>query len=91
MKLGRYGLLGKGSSLREGVRAVEQAPQGNGYGTKAARVQKSFRQCSQTYGLIFRSSCVGPGVGLYDLCGFLLRYLMILGHRNFLDVEVVFL
>lgn len=34
--------------------------------SQAARVQKTFRQSSQTYDLIFEQLCVEPGVGLND-------------------------
>ena len=37
--------------------------------SQAARVQKTFRQSSQTYDLIFEQLCVEPGVGLNDPYG----------------------
>lgn len=48
---------------------MEQALQGSGHGTELARVQELDN--ALTYDLIFRTSCVDPGVGVDDPCGFL--------------------
>lgn len=50
---------------------VEHTPQDSAHGTKIAGVQKAFRECSQTYALIFVWSSVVPGAGPDDLWGFL--------------------
>ena len=39
---------------QEGVQALENPPQGSSHNTELAGVQEVFRQCSQTYCLIFR-------------------------------------
>ena len=63
-------VLGKGSAPRGG-RALGQAPQGSGQGTESDRIQEAFGQHSQAFGLILGWSCMEPGVGLHDPCGFL--------------------
>ena len=58
----------------DGGQALEQPYWGSGRSTTdLARMQESG-QCSQTYGLIFEWSCVGPGTGLEDPYEWLLTW-----------------
>jgi len=50
---------------------MELDSQGSGHGTELARVLEASGQSSQIYGLIFEWSCVEPGIGLSDPCGFI--------------------
>lgn len=59
-------MLGKGSSLRNGCQALEQAPSRSGHSRRPAGVQEVFIQHVLRHGLIFVWSSEKPGVGRDD-------------------------